>query len=125
MAYTSNESGRNEIYVRPFPEVDKGKWQVSTSGGSTPRWSPNGRELFYLSTENSVMAVDGENAADLQPWSTQNPFQEYLCPAILHTSGTPWDISPDGKRFLMMKEPGSCRIRRWRPAQNQHRPELV
>ena len=50
MAYMSNESGQNEIYVRPFPEVNKGRWQVSTSGGAAPLWSPNGRELFYLST---------------------------------------------------------------------------
>ena len=47
MAYVSDESGKSEVYVRPFPDVDKGKWQVSTSGGDSPLWSPDGRELFY------------------------------------------------------------------------------
>ncbi len=56
MAYTSDESGKYEIYVRPFPEVNKGRWQVSTSGGDTPLWSPNGRELFYRNGD-SVVAV--------------------------------------------------------------------
>ena len=48
LAYQSNESGRQEIYVRPFPNVDDGKWTVSTRGGLSPVWSPTGRELFYL-----------------------------------------------------------------------------
>ena len=47
LAYVSDESGRDEVYVRPFPEVDKGKWQVSTSGGVYPLWSPDGRELAH------------------------------------------------------------------------------
>jgi serine/threonine-protein kinase len=48
IAYTSNESGTNEIYVRPFPATSGGRWQVSNGGGSQPRWSPDGRELFFL-----------------------------------------------------------------------------
>ena len=56
MAYTSDESGKYEVYVRPFPEVDKGRWQVSTSGGDSPLWSPDGRELFYRNGD-AVMAV--------------------------------------------------------------------
>ena len=47
LAYASNESGQEEIYVRPFPNVDDGKWQVSTAGGASPVWSPDGQELFY------------------------------------------------------------------------------
>jgi Tol biopolymer transport system component len=54
ITYTSNESGRNEIYVRSFPDVGKGKWQVSTNGGNTSRWSANGRELFYGSSAKLV-----------------------------------------------------------------------
>ncbi len=56
MAYMSDESGKSEIYVRPFPEVNQGRWQVSTGGGDTPLWSPDGRELFYRSGD-AVMAV--------------------------------------------------------------------
>ncbi len=56
MEYASDESGQVQIYVRPFPEVDGGRWQVSTSGGDSPLWSRDGRELFYHSG-NAVMAV--------------------------------------------------------------------
>jgi Tol biopolymer transport system component len=56
LAYTSNESGRDEIYVRPFPESG-GKWQVSTAGGSQSRWRPDGKELFYVAADARLMAV--------------------------------------------------------------------
>jgi serine/threonine protein kinase/Tol biopolymer transport system component len=56
LTYTSNESGRDEVYVRPFPEAG-GKWQVSTSGGSQPRWRPDGQEIFYLASDAKLMAV--------------------------------------------------------------------
>jgi serine/threonine-protein kinase len=106
IAYASNESGRNEICVRPFPEVEKGKWPVSTNGGSCPLWSPDGRELYYLGDDNSVMAVSVETS----------PTFGFGVPRILFQSryvgfsvngGTPWDIHPEGDRFLMMKEPGT------------------
>jgi serine/threonine-protein kinase len=102
IAYTSNESGTNEIYVRPFPEVHSGRWQVSTSGGYSPLWSPDGRELFYRNAD-AVMAVSVKT----------DPTFSFETPATLFqiTDVTsfaldphPWDISPDGKRFLMMKE---------------------
>jgi serine/threonine protein kinase len=106
MAYTSTESGSEEVYVRPFPEVDKGRWQVSTSGGSSPLWSPNGRELFYLGNENSVMTTAVETAPTFSLGTPKILFRHTnVGPST--TSGTPWDISPDGKRFLMMKAPGS------------------
>jgi eukaryotic-like serine/threonine-protein kinase len=56
LAYTSNESGRDEVYVRPFPDAG-GKWQVSTGGGSQPRWRPDGKELFYVAADAKLMAV--------------------------------------------------------------------
>ena len=46
LAYQSNESGRDEVYVRPFPKVNEGRWQVSTAGGTSPLWAKDGRELF-------------------------------------------------------------------------------
>src|SRR6185436_19593768 len=49
VAYQSSESGVNEVYVRPFPRADSGKWQISAGGGANPLWSRDGRELFYLS----------------------------------------------------------------------------
>jgi serine/threonine-protein kinase len=105
MAYMSNESGQYEVYVRPFPDVNKGRWQVSTGGGAAPLWSPNCRELFYLSRD-SGMAV----AVQTEPtFSLGTPKTLFRLTYIGSSpgSGTPWDISPDGKRFLMMKEPGS------------------
>jgi serine/threonine protein kinase/Tol biopolymer transport system component len=104
MAYTSNESGREEIYVRPFPEVDKGRWQISTAGGGGPLWSPDGRELFYLNGD-AVMSISVK---------TEPSFDIIGTPQVLFLGtfvgpylgeGTPWDISPDGKRFLMIKPP--------------------
>jgi len=56
MAYTSDESGAFEVYVRPFP-VTGGKWQVSTHGGSEPKWRPDGREIYYIAPDKSLMAV--------------------------------------------------------------------
>ena len=57
IAYESNESGQREIYVRPFPNVDTGKWQVSRGGGRKPMWAPDGRELFYRRPADSAMMV--------------------------------------------------------------------
>jgi hypothetical protein len=57
LAYASNESGANEVYVRPFPGTAGGRWQVSTGGGEQPRWAPGGRELFYLDGRNRLVAA--------------------------------------------------------------------
>jgi serine/threonine-protein kinase len=106
MAYLSNESTgavlKDEIYVRPFPEVNKGKWQVSTGGGNSALWSPDGRELFYLSLDNSVMSVAVETKPTLR-FGTPKLLFKNTNRAASQTSGITWDIHPDGKRFLMMK----------------------
>jgi serine/threonine-protein kinase len=104
IAYTSDESRRNEIYVRSFPDVNKGRWQVSTDGGDSPLWSPDGRELFYRSGD-AVMAVSVKTEPSFSIVGT--PQVLFLGTYVQESSleGTPWDISPDGKRFLMMKRP--------------------
>jgi protein kinase-like protein/WD40 repeat protein len=105
LAYESNESGREEIYIRPFPEVDSGRWQVSTGGGRTPVWSRNGEELFYVSTEDALMGVR-VNAGS--PWHSTTParvFQgKYFYGGPGTGTGRTYDIAPDGRRFLMIKE---------------------
>ena len=109
IAYASSESGKFEIYVRPFPDVDKGKWPVSTSGGNHPLWSPDGRELFF-NNGDATMAVSVET--DLQFKLNGTPTVLFrgtagkiIGPAsISMTDFTYWDISPDGKRFLMLKD---------------------
>jgi serine/threonine-protein kinase len=70
LAYEANDSGRYEISVRPFPEVNSGHWQVSTNGGTRPLWARNGQELFYVSAAGALMRVGVENSAS---WSATAP----------------------------------------------------
>jgi serine/threonine-protein kinase len=102
IAYSSNESGKQEVYVRPFPDVDSGgRWQVSTDGGENPLWSPDGRELFYRN-EDAVMVVSVIKDPTFSLETPKILFRgRYFSPGT--TVGTSWDISPDGKRFLMTK----------------------
>jgi serine/threonine-protein kinase len=107
IAHTSNESGRNEVYVRPFPggaPSGSGKWQISTGGGQYPIWSRSGRELFYETLDNRIMvstytAKGASFAADKpRPWSNTQ---------ILDLTAGVWnlDLSPDGKRFALIPKP--------------------
>ncbi|MBN1833211.1 MAG: PD40 domain-containing protein [Deltaproteobacteria bacterium] len=104
MAYASSESGRLEIYVRPFPDVDAGKWQISTGGGNSPLWSPDGTELFYI-VDDKFMVVPLETEPAFKPGKLEVLFSGPYVSGV--GEGTPWDIHPDGDRFLMMKESGS------------------
>jgi serine/threonine protein kinase len=103
MAYASNESGQSQIYVRPYPELNKGRWQVSPNGGESPLWSPNGRELFYRH-DDAVMVV---------PIKTEPVFSHEAAKILFRgtfESSWPfdaWDIHPDGKQFLMIKPPAT------------------
>jgi serine/threonine-protein kinase len=56
IAYESDESGQFEIYVRPFPKIDTGRWQISTAGGTRPVWAKNGQELFYMAPLGALMS---------------------------------------------------------------------
>jgi Tol biopolymer transport system component len=58
MAYTSDESGQNQVYVRPFPEVEGGRWQVSTSGGDSPPWSPDGKRFLMMKETGATTSSD-------------------------------------------------------------------
>ena len=106
MAYISDESGKREVYVRPFPEVNKGRWQVSIKGGVSPLWSPDSRELFYFSEDDgSVTSVAVETAPVFKPGTPKKLFPRAAYLGGGTTPGTPWDIHPDGKRFLMIRRP--------------------
>ena len=102
MAYQSNESGKDEVYVRPFPDVSRGQWQVSTNGGDSPLWSPDGQELFYRSGE-SFIAVDIETEPVFKRGKSQVLFNGRYSSSIDFFAYVYWDIHPDGKRFLMLK----------------------
>jgi eukaryotic-like serine/threonine-protein kinase len=105
LAYESDESGREEIYVRPFPDVQSGRWQVSTGGGTRPLWARNGRELFYLVGQGRVMSVPIQRG---ESFSAGNPQVVFEGPYLAPNSGRTYDVSPTGERFLMLKEAGSA-----------------
>ena len=99
IAYASDESGRLEIYVRPYPGPG-GKWQVSTEGGSEPVWNPKGRELFYRSG-GKMMAVDVTTEGTFSAGKPKVLFEGSYVPTP--RSFPDYDVSPDGQRFLMLK----------------------
>jgi Tol biopolymer transport system component/predicted Ser/Thr protein kinase len=104
VVYTSIESGIKEVYVQPFPAASGGKWPVSSGGGSQPRWSRDGKELFYFAPDSSLMEVSvGAGGGTFEPGVPKALFR---APVLGGSGGAPnvawrWDISPDGKRFLM------------------------
>jgi serine/threonine protein kinase/Tol biopolymer transport system component len=104
IAYVSVQSGKPEIFVRPFPEVDKGKWQVSTTGGIGPLWSPDGRKIFYRSGD-CAMAVGVETAPSFRLGKPEILFRSnYYYWGVGSMIQPVWDIRPDGKGFMMIKE---------------------
>jgi serine/threonine-protein kinase len=102
LAYQSNESGRDEVFVRPFPNVETGRWQVSTNGGRTPVWSRSGEELFYGTLEGAVMSVRLQKG---RTWE-HGPAVQVVRPGYFHAGEVhrTFDVSQDGQRFLMIKQ---------------------
>ena len=102
---TADESGQNGIYVRPFPNVNDRKWKVSRSYGAVQKWSPDGQELFYWN-DDAIMAVKVETSPTFKAGTPKVLFQRTpVLSSNMGGRGIAWDISPDGKRFLMMKPP--------------------
>jgi Tol biopolymer transport system component len=109
VAYTSNESGRSEIYVIPFPISPGERWVVSRGGGVQPRWRRNGKELFYISPDSKMMAVAVNTQPVFQAGTPQALFQTDLVDTGIRTGPMSWDIAPDGNRFLIITEaPGDA-----------------
>jgi Tol biopolymer transport system component len=103
LAYEANNSGQTEIYVRPYPAVGSGLWQVSTSGGTRPLWSRNGQELFYVSPAGAILRVGVERSTS---WAATAPMaivKEGLVAGLTATPGRIYDVSSDGQRFLVLK----------------------
>ena len=98
VAYASDESGQDQIYIQAFPEA-QGKWQISTAGGRYPQWSQDGRELFYLAADNKLMAVSLKIGKDSVEPST--PLELFTVSWDSSPSGSPYAVTPDGKRFLV------------------------
>jgi Tol biopolymer transport system component/predicted Ser/Thr protein kinase len=100
LAYVSDESGRQEIYVQPYPGPG-GKWQISTDGGMEPVWNRNGRELFYRSGDK-MMAVEVDTRSGFSASNPRMLFEGRYVSAFPNTFPN-YDVSPDGERFLMLK----------------------
>jgi Tol biopolymer transport system component len=106
IAYTSDESGREEVYLRSFPasQGDGTKLRISRDGGRQPHWRGDGKELFYLSLDRKIMVVDVSYAGDVR-LGAPTPLFELTGTAEksdFFLSWT-WDVTTDGKRFLMGK----------------------
>ena len=101
LAYVSNETGRAEVYVRPLPDPSAGKWLVSTEGGSTPRWSTNGHELFFSAPARRLMVATYRTAPSFTIERRDVVLSDSAA-ASLGLTGS-YDVAPDGQRFLMTR----------------------
>jgi Tol biopolymer transport system component len=104
VAYQSDESGRFEVYVRPFPPGDA-KWTISTNGGTAPKWNSSGHELFFVEGEK-LMAVPVESRPSFKPGIPVQLFSGRTVHASLQDviSGALYDPAPAGQRFVVIRQ---------------------
>jgi serine/threonine-protein kinase len=102
LAYRSDEGGTHDVWVRPFPNVADGKWQVSAGGGTEPVWSRSGTELFYITPENQMVAA---TVSPDSPFVVRERRVLFTRPPTvgLNISTAAYDISPDDELFLMIR----------------------
>jgi serine/threonine-protein kinase len=103
LAYQSNESEGYQIYVRPFPKVESGKWQISNSGGTKPAWARSGTELFYIDADGHLMAVPVQTRSDFVHGTPKKVFDARY---FSDEWGRTYDVARDGRSFLMLKDVG-------------------
>jgi Tol biopolymer transport system component/DNA-binding winged helix-turn-helix (wHTH) protein len=114
IAYVSDETGRNEVYVASFPERS-GKWQISTGGGTLPRWTGRGRELFYVAADGNLMSVPLNSGRRQFEWSAPRRVFTMWIP------GTSYDVTAGGDRFLVLQPTDDVKaneltvLLNWRP----------
>ncbi|HXY18392.1 MAG TPA: protein kinase, partial [Gemmatimonadales bacterium] len=107
LAYTSNESGTNEVYVRPFPNTGGGRWQISNGGGDEPRWSPDGRELFYLDPGLRLMAASLSRGPSLTVTGARPLFS--AAGFFNETFHQAYEVAPDGRSFYFLRPAQAAR----------------
>jgi eukaryotic-like serine/threonine-protein kinase len=109
-----DRDGLFQVYVRPFPNVSEGQWPISTAGGTRPVWARSGQELFYVAPDGGLMAVRAEPRGP--KWSAGSTVKVVEGPYMTRSlrDKPTYDVSPDGKRFLMVKQPA-----------NQASPQIV
>jgi eukaryotic-like serine/threonine-protein kinase len=111
LAYASDESGKgkNEVYVRTFTgkpgaAASGGKWLISTSGGTTPRWRRDGKELFYLADDEKLMAVEIKSGANFEAGAPKLLFDT-------HAQNVDYDVTADGQRFIVIMPVEQAQVR--------------
>jgi Tol biopolymer transport system component len=102
VVYQSDESGRYEIYVRPFP-TGSGKWQISANGGEAPIWSQDGKEIYYNQQGSTTMAVDVNGTTGALLVGTPRKLFDIQRSRV-------FDASPDGQRFLTIAVTGTQNV---------------
>jgi dipeptidyl aminopeptidase/acylaminoacyl peptidase len=114
VAYVSNESGRPEVYVQPFPTSSRGRERVtiSNNGGTQPRWRPDGKELFYVASSQAIMAVDVTPGAPFKAGVPKHVMDADVFVSLgqataagTAVSGFRWDSAAGGQRFLVITTP--------------------
>jgi serine/threonine-protein kinase len=106
LAYVSDESGRREVYVRPFPGP-AGRWQVSTDGGTQPLWAHSGREIFYRAADGALIAADVRAGATFEVGARRRLFSTTMFDG--DADYTTYDVTPDDRRFLFIRQAGGTR----------------
>ncbi len=101
LAYTSNHTGRDEVFVRPFPSVESRLWQVSTNGGQDPAWAHNGREVFFRDGDGWMVAASFSADSVFVVESRERLFDASAFRPVNQWRG--YDLAPDDERFLMIR----------------------
>ena len=113
----SNKTGQFQVYVKPFPNVNDAEYQVSTAGGRTPLFAPNGRELFFVSGP-ALMAAAVELAPTFRAGNATVVFNApslILDARLIGNTGRAYEVSSDGQRFLMLKDDAAAAAQGVRP----------
>ena len=105
LLYVSNESGQSEVSVRRFPEVDQGRWQVSTDGVNETKWAHSGREIFYIDGQGQLVAAEVATSPVFEVRSRNVLFDPSSWRATTSTR-TYYDVFPDDQRFIMVRNVG-------------------
>jgi Tol biopolymer transport system component/predicted Ser/Thr protein kinase len=107
VAYTSDESGENEVYIQTFPEASE-KWTISKGGGNQPHWRRDGKELFYVSADSRMMAVDVTPTPVFAHGNPKALFPVPIWGGATSLNVTRYDVTPDGQKFLINTLPADA-----------------
>jgi hypothetical protein len=103
VAYSSAENGQSQVFVQSFPDPSRGKWAVSKPGAAFPRWRRDGRELFFLEPSGGRFYSVSVTSGPQPQFGQQTPLFEAPGMTVASGLGPPYDVSPDGQRFLVVE----------------------